>query len=55
MDKAKLASGVIKIALSLIVSAGIGYAIKAQKIADSKIEEYFAPENIEFQEIVIES
>lgn len=38
MDKAKIAKIVIKGGLSIAVSAGIGYAIKAQKQLDLKID-----------------
>lgn len=47
MDKIKVAKVGVKLALGFAVSAAIGYAVKAQKLAEDKIDEYGATTEIE--------
>lgn len=47
MDKIKVAKVGVKLALGFAVSAMIGYAIKAQKLAEEKIDAYGNTEEIE--------
>lgn len=52
--KSKIAALVVKGIVGLTVTAGIGYAIKAERLAKEKIDDYFAPETeleTEIQEI----
>lgn len=41
MNKQMLAKIVVKGAVGLVVSAGIGYAIKGERVLGAKIDEYF--------------
>jgi len=42
-SKQNVARLVIKGALGLVISTGIGYAIKAEKVLGIRIDEYFTP------------
>lgn len=42
MNKQTVARIAVKAAVGFVVSAGIGYAIKGEKILGTRIDEYFA-------------
>lgn len=47
MNKTKIAKIVVKTGLGFAISAAIGYAIKAQKHLDAKIDAYGATPKVE--------